>query len=239
MRRAVILTLFFVLLPLCASAQGRYRPGDVVPEPFLKVYGFQDFFWSSSISESVKTKMEGCSYKAMAGISWDDLRYLQVLHRDADGNAIVGEMVCNSRIAEDLMEIFRSLFMARYPIERMRLVDVYGGDDEASMRDNNTSCFNQRQITAGGMLSRHSFGMAVDINPRYNPYYQVKNGQTIIEPAGSEEFVDREGQSPYQIKKGDLCYRLFRQHGFHWGGDWTRYKDYQHFERSQTSNRYE
>ena len=237
MRRAVILILFLVLSPLGASAQGRYRLGEVIPEPYLKVYGSQAFFKSSPIPELVKTRMEGCSFKALASIRWDDLRYLQVLHRDADGNAIVGEMVCNSRIAEDLMEIFRSLFMAGYPIERMRLVDVYGGDDEASMRDNNTSCFNQRQITAGGMLSRHSFGMAVDINPRYNPYYQVKNGQTIIEPAGSEEFVDREGQSPYQIKKGDLCYRLFRQHGFHWGGDWTRYKDYQHFERSQTSNR--
>ena len=231
MRRAFILILFLVLSSLWANAQGRYRPGEVVPEPYLKVYGSQAFFKSSPIPNSVKARMEGCSFKALAGIRWDDLRYLQVLHRDADGNAIVGEMVCNKFIAEDLMEIFEALFAAGYPIERMRLVEEYGGDDEASMRDNNTSCFNQRQITTGGMLSLHSYGMAVDINPRYNPYYQVKNGKIIIQPADSEEFIDREGQSPYQIRKGDLCYRLFRQHGFHWGGDWTRYKDYQHFQK--------
>ena len=32
------------------------------------------------------------------------------------------------------------------------------------------------------------------------------------------------------IKKGDLCYKLFTENGFEWGGDWTTVKDYQHFE---------
>lgn len=31
-------------------------------------------------------------------------------------------------------------------------------------------------------------------------------------------------------KKGDLCYTLFTEKGFEWGGDWTDRKDYQHFE---------
>ena len=34
----------------------------------------------------------------------------------------------------------------------------------------------------------------------------------------------------YKIEKGDLCYELFAEHGFEWGGDWTDRKDYQHFE---------
>lgn len=226
-------------------AQNNYRPGDVVPEPYLKVFGSEDFFRSSVIPDRVKEKMEGCSFKAMAGIRWEDLRYLRVLHRDADGNAIVGELVCNQSIAVDLMEIFRALYQANYPIEKMRLADEYGGDDDASMRDNNTSCFNQRTITAGGMISRHSYGMAVDINPKYNPYVQTKaNGQVVVKPEGSEAYLDREVASPYGIRKGDLCYRLFKKHGFYWGGDWTRGKDYQHFEKhgvspalSHTSNR--
>ena len=28
----------------------------------------------------------------------------------------------------------------------------------------------------------------------------------------------------------DLCFKLFTEAGFEWGGDWTTRKDYQHFE---------
>jgi len=34
-----------------------------------------------------------------------------------------------------------------------------------------------------------------------------------------------------QVHQGDLCYRLFREHGFTWGSDWRTLKDYQHFEK--------
>ena len=202
-----------------------------MPEPYLKVFGCEHFFVVSEIPDAVKKLMEGCTYKAMGGIGWDDLCYLRVLHCDVDGNAIVGEMVCNTAIAEDLLEIFKALYQAKYPIEKMRLVDYYGGDDPASMCDNNSSCFNQRKIPAGGIISKHSYGLAVDINPKYNPYYKVRDGKTKVEPEESTEYLDRSGDFPYMIKKGDLCYRLFKQHGFQWGGDWLGSKDYQHFEK--------
>lgn len=220
----------FFSVTLCA--QVRYRPGDVVPEAYLKVFGTERFFIKQPIDEEHRHTMEGCSYKDDKVVSWDKLCYLQVLHHDAEGNSIVGEMVCNIAIADDLLLIFRELYNANYPIERMRLIDCYNGDDEASMRDNNTSCFNQRKTTAGAGISKHSFGMAVDINPKYNPYYKMRpNGKTVIRPKGSEEFTDRSENLPYMIRKGDACYRLFKQHGFYWGGEWARGKDYQHFEK--------
>lgn len=210
----------------------RFHPGDAVPEPYLKVFGYEWFFRISPIPKGLQKRMEACSYKNIGGVKWDDLRYLQVLHRDVDGNALVGELVCNKMISNDLMEIFKVLYQANYPIEKMRLIELYDGDDEASMRDNNTSCFNQRDITAGGKCSKHSFGLAVDINPRYNPYYKVKaSGKAIIRPEGSADYLDRNGSIPYIIMKGDLCYRLFKQHGFRWGGEWASRKDYQHFEK--------
>ena len=210
----------------------RFRPGDAVPEPYLKVYGYEFFFSVSPISDDLRIRMEQCSYKKLGGVIWDDLRYLQVLHRDFDGNAMVGELVCNKLIANDLLEIFKALYQAAYPIEKMRLIELYDGDDEASMRDNNTSCFNQRFITAGSGISKHSFGVAIDINPRYNPYLKIRAaGKTVVKPAGSTDYLQRDAQFPYKIAKGDLCYRLFRQHGFRWGGDWISGKDYQHFEK--------
>lgn len=220
-----------LLLSLTVSAQGRYRPGDIVPEPYLKVFGSERFFKVMPINDDIRALMKDCSMKK-ADVAVEDLRYLLVLHRDNEGNAIVGEMVCASSIADDLMEIFKALYQAKYPIEKMRLIDYYEGDDEASMRDNNSSCFNQRDITAGGRRSKHSFGLAVDINPRYNPYYKVKaSGKVIVKPEESVEFLDRNASYPYKIEKGDLCYRLFKAHGFRWGGEWASSKDYQHFER--------
>ena len=232
LRRIAYIGILLLYLSLTLSAQVRYHPGDVVPEAYLKVFGTERFFKEQPIDEELKQTMEGCSFKDDKVVSWDKLCYLQVLHRDAEGNSIVGELVCNIAIAEELMLIFRELYEKSYPIERMRLIDYYYGDDEASMRDNNTSCFNQRKTTAGAGVSKHSFGMAVDINPKYNPYYKVRpNGKTVIRPEGSEEYTDRKNDSPYMIKKGDACYRLFKRHGFYWGGDWASGKDYQHFEK--------
>ena len=81
-------------------------------------------------------------------------------------------------------------------------------------------------------MSKHSYGLAVDINPKYNPYYKLKaSGKANIKPESSADYLHRDADFPYKILKGDLCYRLFRQHGFHWGGEWASGKDYQHFEK--------
>lgn len=230
MKLRIHIGVFFLLAVSTSWAQARFHPGDVIPKPYLKVFGYEQFFSISMVPEPVRGMMYCCSFKSDVGVSWEDLRYLQVLHCDVDGNSIVGEMVCAATIAKDVLDIMKQLYVAAYPIEKMRLVDYYGGDDEASMRDNNTSCFNQRSITAGGRISKHSYGLAIDINPRYNPYYKVR-GKAIIRPEGSEEFLDRKIVTPYTIRKGDLCYRLFKKHGFYWGGDWLGSKDYQHFEK--------
>ena len=142
-----------------------------------------------------------------------------------------GELICHKTIADDLLAIFRELYQAKYPIERMVLVDEYDADDEASMRANNSSAFNFRYISGTKTLSRHSRGMAIDINPLYNPYVRHRGGRTLVEPANAQAYVDRTKDFPYKIVKGDLCYRLFKKYGFTWGGDWKNSKDYQHFEK--------
>ena len=72
----------------------------------------------------------------------------------------------------------------------------------------------------------------VDINTLYNPYHKrLKNGKEVVEPATARTYLDRSKNHAYMIKKGDLCYRLFKAKGFRWGGDWKHSKDYQHFEK--------
>lgn len=185
-------------------------------------------FYAAPISEEIKERITGISYPDYEpyGISYDELRYVHVLHYNLDHEVKEGELICNQLIAEDLVEIFQELFEQEYPIERICLVDDYNGDDETSMRDNNTSCFNYRVIAGSSSLSNHSFGLAIDINPLYNPY--VSGG--YVQPATGAAYADRSGDFPYKIDREDLCYQLFTEHGFTWGGDWSSPKDYQHFE---------
>lgn len=190
-----------------------------------------DDFYISGIPDDIFAKMQGKSYKDNCTVPRDDLRYVHVLHMGFDGEVKAGELVVSRKIADDVLEIFEELYKADYPIEKVRLVDEYDADDEASMSDNNSSAFNFRFISHTTRISKHGLGMAVDINTRYNPYVKTVNGKLSIEPANGADYVDRSKDFPHKIDHDDLCYKLFTEHGFSWGGDWTHSKDYQHFER--------
>ena len=186
------------------------------------------------LSEEIKNRITGKTFPADTKdirITYGDLRYLTVDYVNFDGEICQGEIICNQKIAEDLLEIFRILFINQYPIEKIRLIDEYDADDERSMSDNNSSAFNYRVIAGTDRLSNHALGMAIDINPLYNPYLPNNPATTPIQPANGAPYIDRSRDFPHKIDHEDLCYRTFRQFGFRWGGDWTKSKDYQHFEK--------
>lgn len=186
-------------------------------------------FRISEVDARIFARMVGKSYKAGCPVPVNELRHLSILHRNLHGDTLEGELVCHARIADSLVEIFEQLYEASYPIERVRLIDEYDADDEMSMRDNNSSCFNFRRVSFTDRISLHGYGMAVDINPLYNPYVKTVAGKKIIAPETAVDFVSREKKFPYKIERSDLCCQLFIEHGFSWGGDWNDEKDYQHF----------
>lgn len=191
-----------------------------------------NLFRAEPLSDATFSRMQGRSYPEGCKVARSELRYLILPHYDGHGHVLIGEMVCNRAIAADLVAVFRQLFLERYPIERMVLIDEYDGDDEASMRANNTSCFNYRVVAGSRRLSRHAYGMAVDINPLYNPYVRTTVGRTTVRPATAVAYTDRSRTDiPYKITRNGRVYKLFRAHGFRWGGLWRTTKDYQHFQR--------
>lgn len=189
------------------------------------------YFYQQEIPDVVFARMIGKSFAEDCITPREELRYLRVLHYNKNGQELEGELVCHQSIADDLLAIFLELYKAKYPIERMVLIDEYNADDEASMQANNTSAFNFRQVSGMHLLSRHAMGMAIDVNPLYNPLVKYRKGHTQVYPANAAPYIDRTKEFPYKIEKGDLCYRLFKQRGFKWGGDWKNSKDYQHFEK--------
>ena len=208
---------------------------------------YKEGFYSEPLSNDLISYITGISYPALPSeapegtlnvgeqndISYADLRYVHIIHYDFDGNLAEGELICHNFIAEDLLEIFYDLYVSEYQIEKVTLIENYNGDDTASMADNNTSCFNYRVVDGTKSLSKHALGLAVDINPLYNPYirYDKKGGQTVS-PVEGEAYADRTVSFPYKIDPDDLCYRLFTEHGFTWGGNWNSSKDYQHFQKA-------
>lgn len=195
-----------------------------------EVESMEDAFYISPVGEDLFERMKGKSYKDDCMLPLEDLRYLHVLHKNKEGETLEGELVCNVHIAEAVLDIFKKLYEAKYPIEKVRLVDEYDADDERSMEDNNSSSFNFRFISHSTTVSKHGLGLAVDINTLYNPYVKMVDGKLSIEPVTAEAYTDRTKEFDYKINEGDLCYRLFVEHGFEWGGNWTNAKDYQHFE---------
>ena len=191
-----------------------------------------DNLYDASIDYTVRKKGENQCVGFVA--SFIDDRYAPDGERLLEpAAALLGELVCNEAICGDLLDIFRVLYDTSYPIERMVLIDEYDAQDGPSMRANNSSAFNFRFVAGTGVLSSHSRGMAVDINPLYNPYVKTNGGRTVVDPAEAAPYADRTRDFPYKIAEDDPCCREFLRHGFTWGGHWKSLKDYQHFEKKQ------
>ncbi len=211
-----------------SSAQSESAGNDISPDRVT----YKEGFYYEPISNEIFSRISGISYPVDCTVPIDELRYVGLLYVDFNGNTKNGELICNKDLAQDMVEIFYELYTNEYQLESVKLVDEFGGDDTASMLANNTSCFNYRVVEGTTRLSNHALGRAIDINPFYNPYITYnKDGSVNISPEGSEAYADRTAQFPYKIDENDLAYKLFKEHGFKWGGNWNSVKDYQHFER--------
>ena len=191
-----------------------------------------EIFRADTLSDAVFSRMQGRSYPSNCTVRRADLRLLTLTYCDFDGATQQGELVCNKAIAQDLIAIFRELYRQRYPIAQIRLIDDFDADDERSMQANNTSCFCFRAISGSRKLSKHAQGLAIDLNPLQNPCVKRRNDGTLdVLPATARFYANRSRNFKYKITRNDLAYRLFKQRGFRWGGDWKSLKDYQHFEK--------
>ncbi len=184
-----------------------------------------------TFQSSISTVDEGdlhASWRSGCPLGIDALSALDVTHWGFDGEAHTGRLIVSAEVAEDVAAIMRDLFTAGFPIERMEPIDVYDGDDDASMAANNTSAFNCRAVTGGSSWSEHSYGTAIDVNPLVNPYVR---GSTVLPPEG-RRYADRDLTEPGMIHAGDATVEAFVERGWIWGGTWSSPKDYQHFSTS-------
>ncbi|MAS55844.1 MAG: cytosolic protein, partial [Pimelobacter sp.] len=148
---------------------------------------------------------------------------------DFVGAEQTGQLVVATEVADTMLDIFADIHAARYPIQSMRPVHEFAGDDGFSMAANNTSAYNCRTVAGTDTFSDHAYGRAIDLNPVQNPYLR---GATVQPPRGSR-FVDVDRSPSASTGRGvigsdDVVTRTFARAGWSWGGDFSD-PDFQHF----------
>lgn len=158
----------------------------------------------------------------------DQLELINVEYYSTDGKLHRGQFILNKSVKKDIIEIFEFIKEIRFPVHQAVPIVAYDWDDDASMKDNNSSSFCYRKVAGTGVLSRHALGKAIDINPYFNPL--------IWKPPYEDRPVMPEG-AVYDIKKEGTFYhdhpvvKEFRKRKFTWGYYFKNYYDNHHFHR--------
>lgn len=179
------------------------------------------------IQGDVKKRITGNSWRPGCPVPLRNLRLLKVRHWNFQRQPTMGYLVVHADSAKSMVRVMRGLFKQRFAIRRMRLVDAYGSDDRRSMRNDNTSAFNCREISGRpGVWSQHAYGRAIDVNPVENPYVTTSG---YVSPPNGAAFADRRPHRKGMISSGGKVVKIFARNGWKWGGFWYGVKDYQHF----------
>jgi len=215
--RIVVLALaVFAAVPLAANAKPEAFEQSTGPlSPAIQAELKRNGFWHT-----------GCP------VSLGQLRVLRVSYVDFAGRVQPGQLVVNGKAARPLASVFRRLYGLRFPIRHMQLADMYGPVSQRPDDDDVTGSFSCRQAvpspcTGGsgtGTWSNHAYGLAVDLDPRENPYV----GCGMSRDPNARKYMDRS-----RLRKGMVTPAViaaFRSIGWGWGGSWSgSTKDYMHF----------
>jgi hypothetical protein len=182
--------------------------------------------FSSSVSLVTAAQLGG-TWHSGCPVDPSQLRLLQLSYWGFDNQPHLGTMVVNASVADSVMEVFSTLYAARFPMEEMVPEAAYGGNDNAAAAADDTSGFNCRYAVAPGppQWSMHAYGEAIDVNDVQNPYI---DGTTIIPPAGAA-YEARSDVRPGMAVPGGTLIDAFTATGWGWGGNWIGAIDYQHF----------
>ena len=120
-----------------------------------------------------------------------------------DLKTTVTKMRCHREVANDFIAVFNDL-LAHYGYAKIKElgIDLFGG------------CFNFRQMRGGSDYSRHSWGIAIDLDPSRNLLHETSKTARFARPE-YKAMID-----------------IFYKHGFVSLGREKNY-DWMHFEKSE------
>lgn len=172
-------------------------------------------------------KMQTTTWHTGCPIAPQKLRQVYVPYWGFDNKYHLGTFIVHHKIAKQVLKIFTYLAEQHFAIRSIIPIEYFAGNDQDSMAEDNTSAFNCRLLTGSeSRYSIHSYGLAIDINPKENPYVL---GSTIY-PAAGLQFINRKTAREGMITKEGIVYKIFHAYQWNWGGDYKKMHDYQHME---------
>lgn len=159
------------------------------------------------------------------------LRVVEINHYTFDGGTKRGQLVVNADVARSVARIFSTLYEQRFPIRKMKPVETFDGDTNRSLAADNTSGFNCRrpdQINAPFATSPHANGRAIDVNPRENPWQDLRCQCWIPSPKHKSRTP-----GPGKILRDGPAWRAFTAEGWIWQN--IDVADYMHFDTGYPS----
>ncbi len=152
----------------------------------------------------------------------DQLVLFDVKYISTDGAIHQGQILSNKKIEADIKHMFDFMLENEFVVEKAIPIVKYNWSDSLSMDDNNSYSFCYRNIT----YSKHAQGMAIDINPRFNPL-RWKKEKRPNQPEGAILDTTINGT----LYPNHAVVREFRKLGFRWGHTFSKYWDDHHFEK--------
>lgn len=152
----------------------------------------------------------------------DQLAIIDVEYISVDGKLHRGQIVANKRIESDIKHMFAYMLENDFVVEKAIPAVKYNWSDSLSMDDNNSYSFNYRNVS----YSKHAYGMAIDINPRFNPL-RWKNVDRENQPKGAVLDTTINGT----LHPQHSVVKEFKRLGYRWGHTFSKYYDDHHFEK--------
>lgn len=148
---------------------------------------------------------------------------LDVDYLSTDGKIHRGQVLTNKKIETHIRHMFNFMLENNFVVEKVIPIVKYDWSDSLSMDDNNSSSFCYRNAS----YSKHATGMAIDINPRFNPL-RWKKSDKPNQPEGAVLDTTVNGT----LHPEHIVVKEFRRLGFRWGHTFSKYYDDHHFERN-------
>lgn len=220
--------IYIILLPLLMACTG--RGGDALDNKKLLLENLEDSLQNKSrIDEAIIIDSDYSFEEAIEGSGapehiLEQLVLIDVEYYSTDELLHRGQLLVNKKIEDDMVAIFDYIKATRFPIYCAIPVVRFGWSDAQSMEANNSYVFCYRDIS----YSKHATGMAIDINPLFNPLrWKPPYEHRPNKPAKGVYDVD----VPGTLFPGHHLVEKFNAMGYRWGHYFRRNYDSHHFER--------
>ncbi|WP_318152310.1 M15 family metallopeptidase [Nocardioides hwasunensis] len=185
-------------------------------------------FASKVVSPAPRRVIARSTWKQGCPVAASDLAWVRVTFWGFDAQRHTGELLVNASVADDIVQVFRTLYRVRFPQERVTIARTYDPDAPSTGDGNDTGAFVCRPSTGATYFSQHAYGLAIDLNSFQNPYAK---GDVVL-PELASSYLGRDRVRAGMITPDGPVVRAFARIGWQWGGDWRQSKDYMHFSRN-------